>query len=91
MLVNNRSNSQPQTYQISRSQVRQFRQLLQQQQFSQFDGLSYPPNRGSADFINITLSSRMATTSYTDINQNSLPRPLQEVIKAWNQIASNTQ
>lgn len=91
VLVNNRSNSQPQTYQISRSQVRQFRQLLQQQQFNQFDGLSYPANRGSADFINITLSSRMATTSYTDINQNRLPRPLQEVIKAWNQIASNTQ
>jgi hypothetical protein len=91
VLVNNRSNSQPQTYQISRQQVRQFRQLLQQQQFNQFDGLSYPANRGSADFINITLSSRMATTSYTDINQNNLPRPLQEVIKAWNQIASNTQ
>lgn len=91
VLVNNRTNSQPQTYQISRQQVRQFRQLLQQQQFKQFDGLSYPANRGAADFINITLSSRVATTSYTDINQNRLPRPLQEVIKAWNQIASNTQ
>ncbi len=91
VLVNNRSNFPPQTYQISRPQVRQFRQLLQQQQFNQFNGLSYPTNQGAADFIKITLSSRMATTSYTDINQNSLPRPLQEVITAWNQIASNTQ
>ena len=91
VLVNNRTNSQPQTYQISRQQVRQFRQLLQQQQFNQFDRLSYPVSQGAADFINITLSSRAATTSYTDINQNDLPRSLKAVIAAWNQIASNTQ
>ncbi|WP_009634394.1 hypothetical protein [Synechocystis sp. PCC 7509] len=91
VLVNNRGNFQPQSYQISRQQVQQFQQLLQQQQFNQFDGLKYPVNQGAADFINITLISQTATTSYIDINQNRLPRPLQEVIKAWNQIASNTQ
>ncbi len=81
---------QPQTYQISRQQVRQFQQLLQQQ-FNQFNGLSYPVNQGAADFINITLSSQTATTIYTDVNQNLLPRPLKTVIKAWNQIAINLQ
>jgi len=91
VLVNNSNDSQPQTYQISRQQVRQFRQLLQRQQFNQFDRLSYPVSQGAADFINITLSSRTATTSYTDANQNNLPRPLKAVIAAWNQIASNTQ
>lgn len=89
VLVNNRTNSRPQIYQISRQQVRQFQRLLQQQQFNQFDGLSYPPDRGAADFVNVTLISQGATTSYTDINQDRLPRSLQTVIQAWNQIASD--
>ena len=91
LIASNGDKLQPQTYQISRQQVRQFQQLLQQQQFNQFNGLSYPVNQGAADFINITLSSRTATTIYTDINQNLLPRPLKAVIKAWNQIVINLQ
>lgn len=91
LIASNGDKLQPQTYQISRQQVRQFQQLLQQKQFNQFNGLSYPVNQGAADFINITLSSRTATTIYTDVNQNLLPRPLKAVIKAWNQIAINLQ
>lgn len=89
VLVNNRDDSRPQIYQISRQQVKQFQRLLQQQQFNQFDGLSYPPDRGAADFLNVTLTSQGATTSYTDVNQDRLPRQLQKVIQAWNQIASD--
>ncbi len=89
LITSNGNKLQPKTYQISRQQVRQFQQLLQQEQFNQFNGLSYPASRGAADFINITLSSRTATTSFTDINQNRLPRSLQSVIKAWNQLDSN--
>ena len=91
LIAANGNKLQPQTYQISRQQVRQFQQLLQQEQFNQFNGLSYPVNQGAADFINITLSSRTVTTIYTDVNQNLLPRPLKAVIKAWNQIAINLQ
>ena len=90
LIASNGNKLQPQTYQISRQQVREFQQLLQQQ-FNQFNGLSYPVNQGAADFINITLSSRTATTIYTDVNQNLLPSPLKTVIKAWNQIATNLQ
>ncbi|KJH70732.1 hypothetical protein [Aliterella atlantica] len=89
VLVSDRNNARPQTYQISRQQVRQFERLLQQQRFEGFDGLSYPPSRGTADFMNVTLTSQRATTSYTDINQDRLPRSLQSVIQAWNQIASD--
>ncbi|PSB29983.1 hypothetical protein C7B70_17250 [Chlorogloea sp. CCALA 695] len=91
LIASNGNKLQPQTYQISRQQMIQFQQLLQQEEFNQFNGLSYPVNQGAADFINITLSSRTATTIYTDINQNLLPRPLKAVIKAWNQIAINPQ
>lgn len=89
LIASNGNKLQPKSYQISRQQVRQFQQLLQQAQFNQFDGLSYPARQGAADFINITLSSRTATTSFTDINQNRLPRSLQSVIEAWNQLDSN--
>jgi len=89
VLVNNRNNPRPQIYQISRQQVRQFQRLLQQQQFNQFDGLSYPPNRGAADFLNVTLTSLGTTTSYTDVSQERLPRSLQAIIQAWNQIDSD--
>lgn len=89
VLVSDRNDYRPQTYRISRQQVQQFQRLLQQQRFDQFDGLSYPASRGAADFLNVTLTSQGATTSYTDINQERLPRSLKTVIQAWNQIASD--
>lgn len=73
---------------ISPQQVRQFQQLLEGQQLSQFDRLNYPAPTGAADFITVTLTSSSSTIRYADIVQNNLPQPLQEVIQAWNQIAS---
>lgn len=84
----NGTTSQTQTYQISRQQVRQFQQLLQQ--FAQFNQLSYPYTSGSADYITFTLTSPAGTTRYTDINQDRLPRSLQQIIQAWNQLLSST-
>jgi hypothetical protein len=72
---------------ISPEQLRQFKQTLARQSLTQFNGLSYPASRGAADYITVTLSSQDGTTRYADINQNRLPKPLQEVIQAWNQIA----
>lgn len=71
---------------ISRQQVRQFQRLLDQQQFDQFNRLSYPVNRG-ADYITVTLSSQDCTTQFVDMIQDQLPNPLQQVIQVWNQIA----
>lgn len=78
--------SQTQLSKISPEQVQQFEQLLEQQQFAQFNGLEYPPPKGAADYITITLTSLAGTTRYTDINQDLLPSSLQTVIKGWNQL-----
>lgn len=47
-----------------------------------------PLTTGAANFITVTLTSSSSTIRYADIVQNNLPQPLQEVIQAWNQIAS---
>lgn len=73
---------------ISRQEVRQFERLLEQQQFSQFDRLSYPAPSGAADFFTVTLTSQSGTTRYGDIVQDELPESLRSVILAWNQIVS---
>jgi hypothetical protein len=73
---------------ISRQEVRQFQRLLEQQQFSQFDRLSYPAPSGAADFFTVTLTSQSGTTRYGDIVQDELPESLRSVILAWNQIVS---
>jgi len=78
-----------QTHQVSRQQVRQLQELLHKQRFSQFNQLSYPAPRGAADYISVTLTSQSGTTRYADIAQDQLPKPLQSVIQAWNQIASD--
>lgn len=74
--------------QISRQELRQFQQLLEQRNFGQFNRLLYPAPSGSADYITVTLTSQSGTTSYADMGQDRLPEPLQQVIEAWNQIAS---
>ena len=73
--------------QISRQEVRQFLQLLEQQRFSQFDLVSFQAPRGAADFIGVTLTGESGTTSYADIVQDELPSALRSVINAWSQIA----
>jgi len=75
-------------HQISRQEVRQFQQLLEQQQFSQFNQLGYPAPRGAADYITVTLSSQSSTTRYADMGSDRLPQSLQAVIESWSQIAN---
>ena len=72
---------------ISRREVQQFQQVLERQQFSQFDLVSFPAPRGAADFFTVTLTGESSTTRYTDIAQERLPESLRSVISAWSQIA----
>lgn len=78
-----------QTHKVSRQQLRQFQDLLEKQRFSQFNQLSYPAPNGAADYISVTLTSQSGTTRYADLAQDQLPKPLQSVIHAWNQIAND--
>lgn len=79
---------QPTVRRISAQQLNQFKQLLESNNFAQFNRLSYPAPNGAADYFTYMLSSARATTSYTDINQDELPESLQTTIQAWNQIAN---
>ena len=86
--TNSRNMVPTQMRQISRQELRQFQQLLAQQNFAQFDKLAFPASKGAADYISVTLTSESGTTRYADMVQNQLPQSLQTVIQAWNQIAS---
>lgn len=79
--------SMPDITNVDREQLRQFRQMLAQQPWEQFNGWSYLPPTGAADYFTVTLTSRKGTVRYVDISQDSLPEALQDVIRAWNQIA----
>lgn len=84
----NGTTTQTQLAKISRQQVQQFQQLLEQQQFVQFNGLEYPPPSSAADYITVTFTSPDGTTRYSDVNQDRLPSSLQVIIQAWNQLLS---
>lgn len=76
---------------ISTQQVRQFEQLLERLEFSEYQNQSYPAPSGAADYITYTLTSQEATVQYNDISQNNLPQNLREVVDSWNRIVSNAQ
>ena len=75
----------PQMHRISPQQIKQFQEILQQQTFENFNGISYPV-QNAADFITITLTGSSGTTQYVDLAQDQLPPQLQKMIQAWNTI-----
>ena len=87
-LLNDRASFPPQTHRISLQQVQQFQQLLQQQTFDNFNGLSYPV-QNAADFITITLSNNSSSTQYVDLIKDQLPAQLQQIVQAWDTIAQS--
>lgn len=76
---------------VSVQQVQQFQRFLERSKFSKFQNLSYPAPTGAADYITYTLTSQEGTVQYNDISQNNLPKNLQVVVKAWNQLAASAQ
>ncbi|MBW4628325.1 MAG: hypothetical protein KME49_23135 [Brasilonema octagenarum HA4186-MV1] len=70
--------------------VERFQQLLERQS-DEFRNLSYPAPNGAADYITYTLTSRDGTVKYNDISQNSLPKDLRLIVKAWNRISNRSQ
>lgn len=86
--ANSRLRPPVQTHQISRQELRQFLQLLDKERFSQFNQMSYPAPRGSADYMSVTLSSQSCTTRFTDASIERLPDNMRSVIQAWSQIAN---
>ncbi|MBL1173867.1 hypothetical protein [Pantanalinema sp. GBBB05] len=80
------SSSNPQVRQLSRQQVRQFQQMVDQYRIKRFDRQNFAATPGSADFMTVTLSGRFGTVRYADSIQSQLPPSLQQVIETWNQL-----
>jgi len=76
---------------VSPQQLRSFQGLLKRPQFNQFNQLSYPAPRGAADFFTITLSSHKTSVRYADLIQERLPRDLQQVIQAFEQLTHKSR
>ncbi len=73
---------------LSPQQVKQFRQLLDQQEFTDFKEFSYPPIPGAADYFTILLQSQQTKIQYSDIQHSQLPPALQRIVQAWNTLTS---
>jgi outer membrane lipoprotein-sorting protein len=71
--------------QISLKQLRQFQRLLQKAA-DEFRNLSYPAPAGAADYITHTLTSPDGSVQFNSISQDHLPKNLQLVFQAWNQL-----
>ncbi|MGB3756337.1 MAG: hypothetical protein WBA07_08190 [Rivularia sp. (in: cyanobacteria)] len=70
---------------VSLQEVRNFQTLLQRQR-DEFNNMSYPATKGSADFITYTLTSRDGTVQFNDTSRNNLSQDLLTVVESWNRI-----
>jgi hypothetical protein len=89
--IGDANDSERRVWRVSQQKVREFQQVLKQHRFNECENLSYPATNGSADYITYTVTSDDTTIRYNDISQNNLPKNLQAVVKAWNQIRKNYQ
>lgn len=71
---------------LSKRQVQQFQQLLQQQRFPNLDGMRYLTSAAFADYPTTVLQGMGSTVAYIDLEQSGLPRSLQAVIAAWQRL-----
>lgn len=71
---------------LSQTQLRQFQQQLQQQQFPNLDGMRYLTPAAFADYPTTVLQAMGSTVAYIDLEQSSLPKSLQAVIGTWQRL-----
>ncbi len=80
---------------LTRSQLDRFKSLLVRQGFPNLNGLSYLTSAAVADVPTVTFQAVVAinasrtagtSTSYTSIEQQHVPKSLQNVISAWAEI-----
>jgi hypothetical protein len=71
---------------LNRSQLDRFKALLVRQGFRNLNGLNYLTSASVADVPTVTFQSIDSRTSYTSIEQQHVPKSLQTVITAWEEI-----
>jgi hypothetical protein len=71
---------------ITPKQVAQFKRLLENQRFPNFNGLSYLTSAALADYPTTTYQSQFTVTQFIDLEKKRLPRSYQQVINAWEKL-----
>lgn len=71
---------------LSPDEVEAFQNLLNQQRFPNFDGIRYLTEAALADYPMTQFQTPAAEVSYIDLEIESLPTNLREIITAWEQI-----
>lgn len=89
--IGDANDSERSVLRVSLKDLKQFEKLLNKNNITKFQNLSYPAPSGAADYITYTLTSKEGTFQYNDISQNGLPKKLQSVVSAWNQIKTKAQ
>jgi hypothetical protein len=68
---------------LSPNQLNNFQKVLKNRQFSNLNGLTYLTTASLADYPTTTYQNQSAATQFIDLEKQSLPRSLQQVIISW--------
>jgi hypothetical protein len=69
---------------LSKTQVQQFQQLLENQRFPNLNNLRYLSDAAFADYPTMTLQGLGSSVEYIDLEVERLPTALRSVVQAWN-------
>jgi hypothetical protein len=73
---------------LSSQQIKQFRDLLTQQQFNEFNEFNFPPTPEAIHDSKVLLFGPQTKLQYSDIQQRQLPTSLQRIVQTWNMLTS---
>jgi hypothetical protein len=76
---------------LSQAEVKQFRQLLEEQRFQNLNNLRYLTSAAFADYPTTTLQTIGTTAQYIDLEKRNLPGAFQQVIQTWEKLKSFTR
>lgn len=78
-------------HQLSREQLEEFDQVLEDQRFPNLNRMRYVTEAAFADYPTVQLSSGHLTTEYIDLAMDDLPTALQTVIQAWDDLVAQAK
>jgi hypothetical protein len=68
---------------LSLDQLNAFKKTLDNRQFANLNGLTYLTSAALADYPTTTYQSQAAATQFIDLEKQSLPKSLRELIASW--------
>jgi hypothetical protein len=76
---------------LSPNQLDNFQKVLKNRQFSNLNGLTYLTTASLADYPTTTYQSQSAATQFIDLEKQSLPRSLQQIIISWESLIKSAK